>query len=407
MPDLVIRNAAELAAAGDDLSRCIIFPIAGASFEGKKIAQAILLGWTLDAELEAKLEREGALFFPAVLDEQRPYSIYRDSVYSSAELMRGYDGKDVTNALDMAVNAWYVANGQELPPPVEAIMQRLHDFLINVALTARVRELEAAKIPIIGFMGGHDAPRIELDPRKPKTFRDVARLARKFARNGYHVLTGGGPGVMEAANLGAFLAPHDDDAVIDEALELLAPEPTFASPENWINTAQEVIRRFGGSAAHSAPYGWISDPAKPGNPGESLSIPTWLYGFEPPNLFGSHIAKYFSNSVREDGLVSVAQGGIIYAEGSGGTVQEIFADAAQNYYKTWGVSAMVLLGAEQWRVRIPVWGCLDALAQKSAQKNNPHFPAMIECLDDVDEVFAFIEAHPHVPKEAKPTHTFP
>jgi hypothetical protein len=299
MPDLVIRNAQEFAAAGNDLSRCIIFPIEGASFEGKKIAQAILLGWGIDAELKAKLEKEGALFFPRILDEQRPYPIYRGSIYSSAELMAGYNGKDVEKALDTKIYDWYVVNGRELPPPVEAIMQRLHDFLINVALTARVRELEAAKTPIIGFMGGHDAPRIESGPRKPKTFRDVVRLARKFARKGYHVLTGGGPGVMEAANLGAFLAPHDDDAVVDEALQLLAPEPTFQSREKWINTAQEVIRKFGGSAAHSAPYGWISDPSKRDNPGESLSIPTWLYGFEPPNLFGSHIGKYFSNSVRD------------------------------------------------------------------------------------------------------------
>ena len=38
----------------------------------------------------------------------------------------------------------------------------------------------------------------------------------------------------------------------------------------------------------------------------SLGIPTWYYGNEPPNLFASHAGKYFFNSVREDGLVSIA-----------------------------------------------------------------------------------------------------
>jgi hypothetical protein len=396
MPDLIIRNAAEFEAAGDDLSRSIIFPIENVSFAGKKITRTILLGWKLDDALESKLEAEGALMFPAILDEERPYSIYRGALYTSAELFGGYDGRDVGTACDTRIFGWFVGNGGETPSPVESMTQRLHDFLINVALTARVKALEAAHIPIIGFMGGHDAPRIETAADKVETFRNIARLARKFTRSGYHVLTGGGPGVMEAANLGAFLAPHNDDSVIDEALALLKSEPTFHSRERWINTAQEVIRRFGGSAADSAPYGWISDPSKRDNPGESLSIPTWLYGFEPPNVFGSHIGKYFSNSVREDGLVSVAKGGIIYAEGSGGTVQEIFADAAQNYYRTCGASAMVLLGSRQWNIQIPVWECLDALARKSAPQHNPHFPSMIACLDDVDEVFEFIAAHPHI-----------
>ena len=38
----------------------------------------------------------------------------------------------------------------------------------------------------------------------------------------------------------------------------------------------------------------------------SLGVPTWFYGHEPSNLFASHIAEYFANSVREDGLLAIA-----------------------------------------------------------------------------------------------------
>ena len=64
----------------------------------------------------------------------------------------------------------------------------------------------------------------------------------------------------------------------------------------------------------------------------SLGIPTWFYGHEPPNFFASHHSKMFFNSLREDGLVTLANKGIIFFEGNGGTVREIFQDAAQNYY---------------------------------------------------------------------------
>ena len=32
----------------------------------------------------------------------------------------------------------------------------------------------------------------------------------------------------------------------------------------------------------------------------SLGVPTWFYGHEPPNLFATRIAKFFTNALRED-----------------------------------------------------------------------------------------------------------
>src|ERR1035441_8704757 len=47
---------------------------------------------------------------------------------------------------------------------------------------------------------------------------------------------------------------------------------------------------------------------------------------------GTNIGKYFQNSIREDGLVSLGTHGIVFAEGKAGTIQEVFQNATQNYY---------------------------------------------------------------------------
>src|SRR5260370_38022412 len=67
--------------------------------------------------------------------------------------------------------------------------------------------------------------------------------------------------------------------------------------------------------------------------GESPALPTWYYGHEPTTPFATHIAKYFQNSIREDGLIALAVHGIVSASGRAGTLQEIFQDTVRNYYR--------------------------------------------------------------------------
>ena len=96
----------------------------------------------------------------------------------------------------------------------------------------------------------------------------------------------------------------------------------------------------------------------------SLAVPTWFYGHEPSNLFSVHIAKYFSNSLREDGLLAIAMHGIIFAPGSAGTTQEVFQDATQNHYATYGVvSPMVFLGREHFGEHTLIYDCLSRQAE--------------------------------------------
>ena len=91
---------------------------------------------------------------------------------------------------------------------------------------------------------------------------------------------------MEAANLGAWLAPHADTA-LDESIELLAAAVDFRDADRYLCAGLSVLHASTDGAA-------------------SLAVPTWFYGHEPTNQFATHVAKYFANSICEDGLLALA-----------------------------------------------------------------------------------------------------
>ena len=89
-----------------------------------------------------------------------------------------------------------------------------------------------------------------------------------------------------------------------------------------------------------------------------LAIPTWLYGHEPANLFAAGIAKYFSNAIREDTILRLARGGVVFAPGRAGTVQEIFQAATKVFYLSDGPSGpLVFLDSAFWTATVPMDRC--------------------------------------------------
>ena len=164
------------------------------------------------------------------------------------------------------------------------------------------------------------------------------------------MISGGGPGAMEATHLGAWMAGKTE-AELTTALEILEQAPTFDHPL-WLDTAFGIMQRF------------------PQTQYQSLGIPTWLYGHEPATPFATHIAKYFDNSIREDGILTIAKGGIVYTPGSAGTMQEIFQDATQNHYESFGyASPMIFMGEEFWTQEIPVYPLLSSLMERGRYRN--------------------------------------
>lgn len=337
---------------------------------------AVFLGCRMESAAIDHVLETGAVIFPRLREMlDLPFEVYRDRLYTLPELMDGLDvgrpGSLFADTLDGRIYRWYRARRRAEEPGgvLEALAERLHDHAIEDA----VREfLAAGPGDVVGIMGGHAVPRSSL------AYADVARLGRALARKGWLVVTGGGPGAMEAGNLGAWLAPLEDDA-LPRALEILAPSPDFTADfERYMAFGYRVLERFS------------LDPRSPndGRGGRSLAVPTWYYGHEPSNAFATHIAKYFANSVREAGLVTIATRGIVFAPGRAGTVEEIFMDASQNYYGTEGIiSPMVLLDSRYWREELPVDGLLLRLSGER------HMEGLIAVLDDVDEVVAFLEAN--------------
>jgi predicted Rossmann-fold nucleotide-binding protein len=335
--------------------------------------RSAFLGCALDPETVVHLYRTGADLFPRPSAEL-PFRPYRHGLYTVEELYEGFDpevpGSFWERSRDARIYAYFDAmRRREEPAPImDTLAMRLHDHAIEDALTALLHGDAAGPRRVVAIMGGHVLRRGE------PVYREIAWLGRALARAGYLIATGGGPGAMEAANLGAYLAGHPDLA-LDEAIGILAGEVAYTS-HGYLVRAAEVRARW---------------PRLEGV-GESLAVPTWFYGHEPSNLFASHVAKYFANSVREDGLLAIASHGVIFAPGSAGTVQEVFMDACQNHYETFPlVSPMVLLGVTHWTERLPVWPLLRAL---SAGKP---WGQLLALCDHAEDVLAFLEAHPPVP----------
>src|SRR6266511_84317 len=185
---------------------------------------------------------------------------------------------------------------------------------------------------------------------------------------------GGGPGVMEAANLGSYLSGHDVSA-LTAAIDRLALAPDFRDHDPYTAAALEVREMFPAQAVE-----W---PRRGG-----LSIPTWLYGHEPANLFAAQIAKYFSNAIREDTILRLARGGIVFATGSAGTIQEVFQAATKTFYATDGVSGpFIFLDADYWTNRLPVRTLLGPLLAASPAGD---LSSMIHLTDDVAEAVALL-----------------
>lgn len=314
-----------------------------ADLERVQVEGAIFLGCTFDDGIEDSLRRRGALIFPRL--DGVPFNPYRATLYSPQELYTGLAGAPYEDLPDARIYQWSIRPGQR--HRIDATLaSALHDHAIGDALDELTGTGEWSGRQIVGVMGGHAAQRGSRD------FAEAARLGRLLAQSGRLVATGGGPGAMEAANLGAYLS-NSSDGDVRAALDTLAAVPGFRpSVSAWARAAAAVVERH-----------------PEGTP--SLGIPTWFYGHEPPNYFATHIAKYFANAIREAILLELCRGGIVFLPGAAGTVQEIFQDACENYYGAREkVTPMVLVGRDHWENRYPAWPMLRSLAEGRAMADS-------------------------------------
>lgn len=324
-------------------------------------AQALMHKYGLDSAgivhrvLEVLANNDLSLYFRKM---GVPFDTYPRRLYNSKMLYEGYDWHDETTfetCHDTLVYKHYISQGKRGHEVRETLARALHDHFITHELY-KMLDLYDEK-DVVGVMGGHARRRD--DPM----YRQIVYLSKKLTEMGRLMVTGGGPGAMEATHLGAYMAGRTD-AEVEEALQMLIPSPTFCD-EGWLRRSFEVMERFPLTTEY-----------------RSLAIPTYYYGHEPTAPFATDIAKYFDNSVREDGIVTVAKGGIIYTPGSAGTMQEIFQDAGQNHYVTEGfASPMIFMGKDYYTKYMPAYAVLKDLSDRGVFKN-----MILTISDDNDEI---------------------
>ncbi|XUM24088.1 hypothetical protein ACRAVF_13175 [Bradyrhizobium oligotrophicum S58] len=251
-------------------------------------------------------------------------------LYTADDLLGGFNPWDqmgYTLSRDFAIYREFVGNGGPLPASLAVrAAQAEHDAAIADALRLFLKTVQR---PLVGIMGGHGVG------RDHATYKAIAHLARELARARFLLVTGGGPGVMEAAHLGVAFSSFESIGPLDEAISALAAEPKAPSLDDLFEK-DWTIKEARLSAIEDARR-WLKVALEvrakaPAILPVSLAVPTWLYGAEPTMPFATHYAKYFQNSLREEALVNNSRAGIIYGRGGGGTLREIFQDVERNYY---------------------------------------------------------------------------
>jgi hypothetical protein len=301
----------------------------------------------------------------------------RNDLYAPQELYAGFIAQDrhsFAATTDFYIYAEFIkSGGANSGDQLMSMMQSLHDNSITNALRSFLTGRKC-----VAIMGGHELKRTD------EAYEDIVSIARNLTRNGFLLASGGGPGAMEATHLGALTA-RISQPKLETMLNKLRKAP--ALPDNM----KDIVKQNGKIqqklviAAHEWLKPAIQILKDTKQPGASVSIPTWLYGHEPSTPFATHIAKYFQNSIREDGLLGIANYGVIYAKGRAGTIQEIFQDSVQNYYLTFGFfSPMVFLGVEHWTETYPIWPVLKKLFTPELRSK------FILLTNDVSEAVEFI-----------------
>ena len=291
-----------------------------------------------------------------------PYDVARRSLYHPAELYEGFNPDDddsYSQCFDNLIYQRYKSMGQHTDNVKELLARTLHDHCIHTALARFFKTHDHRRS--VGVMGGHALLRTD------KAYREIALLSQRLTQEGFIMLSGGGPGAMEATHLGAWMAGFSKQDM-EDALGMMSIAPSFKDA-GWLRTAFSVIDKY------------------PQQEYVSLGIPTWLYGHEPSTPFATHIAKYFENSLREDHILTLAFGGTIYAPGSAGTLQEIFQEAVQNHYLSYGFSSpMIFLGKQFWAEEIPVYPLMERLMKTGRYKN-----LLLNLTDDIDEIVDILQ----------------
>ena len=143
-------------------------------------------------------------FNPAPLIEHMksvPYELVHTALYNGVALYDGFSPEQPESEqdyYDRRVYQHYIATGKFPHTNEEAMARTLHDHAMKHQLANFVKAHNYLKT--VGVMGGHGLSRTDV------MYRQIVFLSKQLTEAGFLMISGGGPGAMEATHLGAWLA---------------------------------------------------------------------------------------------------------------------------------------------------------------------------------------------------------
>jgi predicted Rossmann-fold nucleotide-binding protein len=346
------------------LENLVVFEIDLFAFETELLKRDIrncyFVGCNINSALLNKILNERNYVLPLI---KLPYSMFQDKLYSRNSLFNNYDAANndsYKSTKDYLIYKHFLSSGGLSPTSMhESFARNMHDRAVEESMNIFLRERMSSR-KFIGIMGGHAIS------RKDSNYKKTALIAKSLTENQCLIFSGGGPGMMEAAHLGAHFAGRSN-LELNAGLELMQSAQYYQDPL-WLSKSYEVMEKYPQN------YGF-----------ESLGIPTWVYGHEPPNPFPTHIAKFFSVTVRQEGLLSIAKDAVVYSPGSVGTMSEAFQDVQRNHYNNESKSAMIFLDKEFWTEKTPLFPLLKKMSKDGIYNN-----LILSIFDSPEEIVGFI-----------------
>ena len=152
----------------------------------------------------------------AIMDylQQVPYDVTRKTLYCAHDLYEGYNplvDESFNTCFDSKVYHHFVSTGKQRSDAKEKLARTLHDHGVYTALDDFFKDHDQQQC--VGIMGGHAMLRTD------NMYRQIVFLCKRLTELGFCLLSGGGPGAMEATHLGAWMAGRTEEEFNGRAAE--------------------------------------------------------------------------------------------------------------------------------------------------------------------------------------------
>ena len=216
---------------------------------GHQYRECIFLACQLPHGFKSRLT--DSLVFPDMGELFR----FQTELYTADTLYEGYEvgqPETIEKCFDGRVYKHYLERGKQSTDIKETLARTLHDHSISNALHHFLDDYR--EHDIIGVMGGHGMLRTDVH------YRQIAQISKTLTEKGKLMISGGGPGAMEATHLGAWMAGRTDEEAQEAIHTLSAAAPSFKD-RRWLSsprafdptchTHSQILRQLHSRGRHS------------------------------------------------------------------------------------------------------------------------------------------------------------